>query len=171
MLEENHHAMNNMARARDTYKVRNAKYGNNYKRFGQIMMALYPHGLTIDSFEQWNRLGILHMIIAKLSRYVTDPKVGHLDSIHDIGVYAFMLEELDAEAAGLDVTPPEPLVTTRDVSDNFEDCQHIYKYPCHKEHQARRCKPATGHLSPPDGVIYHLCGKPTCITCGNRRES
>jgi hypothetical protein len=163
--KENHHAISNMERGAGTYRVRNKRYGNNYKRFGEIMMALFPNGLTINSVEHWNRMGVIHMIIAKMSRYVTDPKKGHLDSAHDMGVYSFMLEELDAEAEGFDVSPPLPLVTTvQEVGPKATVCEHVYEYPCAKEHFARRCKKVVPNT-------IHSCGKPTCVNCGDRRES
>jgi hypothetical protein len=125
---DNHHAISNMERALETYRKRNKVYGNNYKRFGSIMHSLYPNGVKLNTEHQWNRFGIILQLISKLSRYVTDPENGHLDSIHDAGVYCFMLEELDAEQAGLNVKPPAPLVTVvspKEVLPNA--CQHIYR--------------------------------------------
>jgi hypothetical protein len=128
-INNNHHAISNMERALKTYRDRNRVYGNNYKRFGVIMHALYPDGVTINDAHQWNRFGIILQKISKLSRYVTDPMHGHIDSIHDDGVYSFMLEELDAEDLNFDVSPPAPLVTTvkptaKDILPN--PCEHIY---------------------------------------------
>jgi hypothetical protein len=180
---ENYHAISNMERGAATYRERNKRYGNNYKRFGEIMMALFPDGLTINTVEHWNRMGVIHMIIAKMSRYVTDPKRGHLDSAHDMGVYSFMLEELDAEAEGLNVTPPQPLITiVHDVSPKSESCEHSWQYPCSKTTSIQqRCenfcsvcgKARQGHDDSFHKFlpkITHNCGKPTCCACGERGE-
>lgn len=108
----NHHAISNLEEALKTYIDRNKKYGNNYKRFGLVMMALFPDGLNLNTVEDFNRYGVIFMKIAKLSRYATNPKVGHLDSVHDDIVYSAMLEELDSEAQGLPVQAPVELITT-----------------------------------------------------------
>jgi hypothetical protein len=169
-IKNNHHAISNMERALSTYRDRNRVYGNNYKRFGIIMHSLYPKGVDFSTPEQWNRFGIILQMISKLSRYVTDPAAGHIDSVHDMGVYAFMLEELDAEQAGLDVLPPIPLTTVlRDVGPKDVlpgDCEHVYKYPCDKyPNKADQCNPAGM-----PGVI-HKCGVLSCTNCGANPEA
>ena len=86
-----------LERAAAKYRERNAQYGNNYKNFGPILMALFPEGISIKDAHDANRFGVLIQIIAKLSRYAVNFGVGgHQDSIHDLQVYAAMLEELDA---------------------------------------------------------------------------
>lgn len=176
MANDKHHTIHNIQRALDTYRTRNRVYGNNYKRFGEIMMALYPNGVCLNTVHQWNRFGIILQKISKLSRYVTDPMRGHMDSIHDDAVYSFMLEELDAEAAGLDVTPPEPLVTVQDRPIGFkvfdmesrlvgvipDPCEHIYRYPCHFENMIR-CEDIALNTE-------HNCGSKYCINCGAKQE-
>lgn len=113
MSNLNKHAISNLQDALATYRERNKTYGNNYKRFGHIMKALFPDGLHLQSVDDFNRYGVIFMRIAKLSRYVTNPMVGHLDSVHDDIVYAAMLEELDSEITGaFSVEPPEDLITT-----------------------------------------------------------
>lgn len=139
--KNNCHAISNMERALKTYRDRNRVYGNNYKRFGAIMEALYPSGVFIKTAHEWNRFGIILQKLSKLSRYVTDPHNGHIDSIHDDAVYSFMLEELDSEQVGMDVTPPAPLATfvsPKDVLPN--PCEHIYRFtPGEPETFAPKC--------------------------------
>lgn len=106
-------AADKMQKALETYKERNATYGNSYHKFGSVMMALFPSGLCIRTEEDFNRYGVLFMKISKLVRYTTDPHRGHLDSVHDDGVYSFILEELDA----LYQEQKQPLVS---------NCQHIW---------------------------------------------
>jgi hypothetical protein len=80
-----------------TYEDRNKLYGDNYKRFGSMMNALFPKGLTITTPESWNQIGILVQIVSKISRYCENfAKGGHDDSLLDMAVYATMLRELDA---------------------------------------------------------------------------
>lgn len=119
--ERNHSAVTNIAQALSTYVERNRAYGNSYHKFGTVMAALFPNGLTLNSVEDFNRYGVFFMQISKLIRYSTDPKKGHLDSVHDLGVYSFMLEELDALAQGLPATQ-----NVRPVIDP-KYCQHVYE--------------------------------------------
>lgn len=78
-----------------TYRERNALYKDNYKRFGDIMVALFPDGLVLKNKEEWNRICIFMMMVSKTTRYAGNFEVGgHQDSVHDLGVYSAMLEEL-----------------------------------------------------------------------------
>jgi hypothetical protein len=84
--------------ATETFRERAAVYGDNYLRFGHVMQALFPDGVTINNADDWNRFGIIIQKVSKLSRYATNPYCGHIDSTHDDGVYSFMLESLDRAA-------------------------------------------------------------------------
>jgi hypothetical protein len=122
------HAAANLAEALETYRVRNKLYGNNYKRFGAVMAALYPDAGSANcvnmTADQWNRLGVIVQIVSKLTRYVANPAVGHLDSIHDAGVYCFILEELDAELQGYYVNSPDAPAQQINIQ---ESCEHVWK--------------------------------------------
>jgi hypothetical protein len=83
-----------------TYRARNKVYGDSYHRHGQVMKALYPQGVELKTIEDFNRFGIVNMLVSKITRYANDPSLGHIDSIHDMGVYSFMLEELDRTYQG-----------------------------------------------------------------------
>lgn len=87
-----------MREAIRTYEERNAVYGDSYTRFGHLMTLLFPKGLKAETPEELNRLGLLVQIITKLVRF-TNSGLTHRDSIHDIGVYSFMMEE---------ILPPQP---------------------------------------------------------------
>lgn len=79
----------------NTYRERNKLYGDNYKNFGKIMVALFPDGLTVQTVQEWNRLGVFLNCQGKLTRYALNlKKGGHKDSAHDSMVYSAMLEEL-----------------------------------------------------------------------------
>ena len=84
-----------MEEAFETFKTRNKEYGDNYLNHGRVMMALFPKGVNLKTIEDYNRFGIINMLVAKLTRYCQGWPKAHQDSIHDLGVYAFMLESLD----------------------------------------------------------------------------
>jgi hypothetical protein len=80
----------------DLYRERNALYGDTYHRHGAVMMALYPEGLTLRTVGDFNRFGVLNMIVSKITRYSANwERGGHADSLDDISVYSMMLKELD----------------------------------------------------------------------------
>tara|TARA_Y100000385_G_C12588993_1_gene423851 strand:+ start:103 stop:396 length:294 start_codon:yes stop_codon:yes gene_type:complete len=86
-----------MEGALKTFKERNKTYGDNYHRHGKVMMSLFPNGVNLSTEKEWNRFGIINMIVSKLTRYSENWPNHHQDSVHDLGVYAFMLESLDSE--------------------------------------------------------------------------
>lgn len=78
-----------------TYEERNKLYGDNYKKFGRVMEAMFPNGLHLRTIQDFNRYGIFVQCASKLMRYAENlDKGGHQDSAHDLSVYAAMLEEL-----------------------------------------------------------------------------
>jgi hypothetical protein len=74
------------------------QHGEAYELFGPIMMAFFPGGIVLKNAEDWNRYACFHMEVAKLARYAAHFEIGHIDSQHDIIVYASMLEDLDRKA-------------------------------------------------------------------------
>lgn len=84
------------------YEERNKLYGDNYKRFGGIMLLLFPDGLELKTPDDFNRYGVFVQIVSKVSRYAEQfTKGGHPDSLDDNAVYSMMLQELDQGANGL----------------------------------------------------------------------
>lgn len=78
-----------------TFEERNKLYGAAYKRHGDVMAGLFPEGVTLRTEEEFNRYGVLVMIVSKLNRYASNlTRGGHKDSAHDMAVYAAMLEEM-----------------------------------------------------------------------------
>src|SRR4051794_33173041 len=89
-----------LRKAAETYEQRNAQYGDSYKSFGKVMLALFPNGLKYSLLkeEDWNRLAVFIMMAGKLHRYAPNFfEGGHSDSLHDMAIYAMMLDELDQE--------------------------------------------------------------------------
>jgi len=80
----------------DRHKI----YGDNYKRFGEILsLLLQGQFLDITNFKHMSRLGIFVQIVGKMTRYGENfERGGHDDSLDDISIYAMMLKELDRDA-------------------------------------------------------------------------
>jgi hypothetical protein len=82
----------------DVFEERGKVYGDAYKNFGHVLMALRPNGFAIRNIEDANRLGVLTQIVMKIVRYANQFEAGgHDDSLLDLSTYAAMLRELDAE--------------------------------------------------------------------------
>lgn len=90
-----------LADASNTYRARNAVYGDNFLKVGKIMETLFPDGITLKTADDHNRFHIFMLGVVKQTRYVHNwPSGGHSDSSHDLTVYSAMLEAIDAEIAG-----------------------------------------------------------------------
>jgi len=83
-----------------TFRDRRSSYGNSIDKFGEVMHALFPQGLGIEGPQQWAWLGLMVQVVHKLTRYANSygGESSH-DSIHDLGVYAFLLQELDLKTS------------------------------------------------------------------------
>jgi hypothetical protein len=67
-----------------------------YQKFGPIMQGLFPYGVTLETEEDWNRMGILMMLVHKLSRLSNDvlnPEPNP-ENAHDLGNYGFIMEAI-----------------------------------------------------------------------------
>ena len=76
-----------------TFRERNKVYGDNYKRVGDVMVALFPEGVTLHSQEDFNTWHLFELMIVKLTRFANS-NLTHVDSIHDCAVYAAMVQSL-----------------------------------------------------------------------------
>ena len=110
-----------MQEAVNTYQERNRVYGSSYHKHGEVMAALFPKGITLTTAHEFNLFGIYNMIVSKLCRLSQSRE--HQDSIHDIGVYSFMYEELlDLRAEMMDkVNQMADLLIPFDINPGFED--------------------------------------------------
>lgn len=82
-----------------TAKERREQYGDNWRVVGETLHAMYGGAeVTIDSPEAWNRMVAVVQIVNKLCRLAASQNT-HVDSAHDIGPYAAMLELLVKEKA------------------------------------------------------------------------
>lgn len=82
----------------ETYRERNKVYGDNWRKVGDFLAALFPNGVTLEKPEDHNRYHFLVMIAVKLTRYAQNwDRGGHEDSLLDSAVYSAILAELDRE--------------------------------------------------------------------------
>lgn len=84
-----------MQEAFATYQKRRKTYGPSEVRFGEVMSKLFPQGLACHGDDDFIRLGLFVQIVSKITRYANDFGNPHVDSVHDLGLYAFMLEGED----------------------------------------------------------------------------
>lgn len=86
-------------KAAATFKDRNGQYGAAYLKQGDILAAMFTEGITLKTPDDFRRFCLFTMIIGKMNRYSEVLRKGevHLDSVHDAGVYSFMLESVDSE--------------------------------------------------------------------------
>lgn len=86
-----------LRKAIKTAEERGKVYGHDGSEvIGRAMSKLFPNGITLTSEDDFARFSIFNMMMAKIGRYAKNfSKGGHGDSVHDIGVYSFILEDLD----------------------------------------------------------------------------
>lgn len=80
----------------DTFRERNKIYGDNYKRVGAVMAAMFPNGIMLKTADDFNRWHLFELQIVKLTRFANSG-LTHKDSIHDEAVYGAMVESLITE--------------------------------------------------------------------------
>jgi hypothetical protein len=85
-----------LERAATTFKERIPVYGNNAPKVGNALLALFPDGVTLRTAEDFTRMYLFMMLIAKEGRYANNfTNKGHADSLIDIAVFAAMLHSTD----------------------------------------------------------------------------
>lgn len=82
-----------LAEMADTFRERNKVYGDNYKRVGDVMSALFPEGVMLVTPEDFNVWHLFELMVVKMTRFANS-SLTHEDSIHDLAVYAAMVESL-----------------------------------------------------------------------------
>ena len=82
-----------LAERAEAFRERNKVYGDNYKRVGDVMVALFPEGVELKTQEDFNTWHLFELMIVKLTRFANS-NLTHVDSIHDCAVYAAMVQSL-----------------------------------------------------------------------------
>ncbi len=88
-----------LANGAETFRERNAVYGDNYLNVGRAMTGFFPKGLELKTEDDFNRFHLFMLAVVKMTRYTNNWSVGHADSIHDAMVYCAMVESVDANIA------------------------------------------------------------------------
>lgn len=93
------HPVSIMMEMIDTCKEREKIYGRaGFKKHGEVLKVFFPDGLNLETAEDFCRFIMVNNCLTKFCRYMENFKNGgHLDSIHDLAVYAALLESYDRE--------------------------------------------------------------------------
>ena len=145
-----------------TTQARHAVYGNespgleSYERSAAIVLAMFPNGVHLTSAVQVSTFSFLFMIVSKLGRFAQslDSNAPHQDSMHDIGIYAFMLERYvkDQRKDDANLAPPAEFASRdRDFIIGSLDNIPSPSWQCISIFGVSRCQLGKGH----DGL--HSC--------------
>lgn len=76
----------------ETFRQRNAVYGDNYRMVAKLVKVLFPNGVPPELVvsDQWH---LFELKLVKLSRFAIS-NLTHTDSIHDDAVYSAMIESI-----------------------------------------------------------------------------
>lgn len=92
-----HHILREMGR---TFEERGKIYGDNWKRIGVVMDALAGgEAVTIEGPDDWLKWSLFFLMVTKMTRLATTD-IEHIDSVHDLAVYAAMLESALSKLPG-----------------------------------------------------------------------
>lgn len=80
----------------NTFRERGKLYGDNYKRLGAVMEALFPDGVFLRDAQDFLQWHLFEMMVMKLTRLAVT-HMSHEDSAHDLGVYAAMFISIQKE--------------------------------------------------------------------------
>lgn len=76
-----------------TFAERNAVYGDNWKKAGEIFALLHPNGVQLKTPEDHQFFHLWSLMIVKLTRFANSG-LTHIDSLHDLSVYGSMCESI-----------------------------------------------------------------------------
>jgi hypothetical protein len=92
-LKSKRNASDILGEAADTFRERNAIYGDNAFKVGEVMAVLFPNGVNPQTKEDHHMYHLFELLVVKLTRF-SNSGLKHQDSIHDLMVYAAMCENL-----------------------------------------------------------------------------
>lgn len=76
-----------------TFRERNKVYGDNWRMVGRLMAVMFPDGVKLKAAQDYDVWHLFELMIVKLSRFAIG-RLEHEDSIHDLAVYAAMIEAI-----------------------------------------------------------------------------
>jgi hypothetical protein len=82
-----------LAEMAETYRERNAQYGDNFRVVGPVMELLHPKGVELTDAQDHELFHLYSLLIVKLTRFANS-NLSHLDSIRDLCVYGAMIEAI-----------------------------------------------------------------------------
>lgn len=92
-----------------THRERAETYGDSFAMLGEVMSRLYPDGVALMTADDHRKWHLFEMIVVKICRFAAS-QLTHVDSIHDIGVYAAILEHNLRQGS-------PPVVSLKEVTD------------------------------------------------------
>jgi hypothetical protein len=75
----------------ESFAAKNKQYGNNGIKVGEVMKVLFPGGVTAVTQADQRMWHLFQLVIVKLTRFANSG-LKHADSIHDLAIYAVMVE-------------------------------------------------------------------------------
>lgn len=85
-----------------TYRERNAIYGDNWQTHTAALRAIFPEGIKLAGEFETTMYSWFSIMLGKMTR-LANAKFEHQDSIHDIAVYAAMMEAYLALTKSMEV--------------------------------------------------------------------
>jgi hypothetical protein len=87
------------------HEDRRSLYGEDFLHVGEVMLGLFPRGLTLRTAVDFNRFVLLVHQVTKVSRYAQCMArgQGHQDSLDDLSIYAQLLQHFDSVVGERDV--------------------------------------------------------------------
>ena len=79
--------------AAETFRERNSLYKDNASVVGEVMAVLFPDGVQLKTEADHKFYHLFELLVVKLTRF-TNSGLTHEDSIHDLMIYAGMLEAI-----------------------------------------------------------------------------
>lgn len=89
-----------LRRSADTLINRDADYKASDQLYANVMAALFPDGVELQSTHDHHRFHLFMLLMVKVTRYVRNWEGGHPDSLIDGAAYIAMLAALDQEEVG-----------------------------------------------------------------------
>ena len=74
-----------------TLRERGATYKNTYEIHGDVMAALFPEGMQLNTAADFEIFGLMNAIVGKVCRFAATDMT-HIDSVHDLAGYAALAE-------------------------------------------------------------------------------
>jgi len=87
---EKHDVPSVLRRMAETFEERAKVYGDHYKNFAKVTKALWPDGVPPGLLYE-ARWHLFELVLVKVCRFAAT-NLTHVDSIHDMAVYAAMIE-------------------------------------------------------------------------------